>query len=40
MDLTTDLGFCNTLYHIVNLKPGSGALMAPVCGSWVFMQLS
>ena len=26
MDLTTDLGFWNTLYHIANLKPGSGPL--------------
>ena len=37
MDLSTDIGFANTLYHVANLKPGSAALVAPVCGSWVFM---
>lgn len=37
MDISTDLGFCNCLYHICNLRAGSAALMAPVCGSWVFM---
>lgn len=37
MDLTTDVGFCNSLFMIANLKPGSGALAAPVCGSWIFM---
>ena len=37
MDLSTDLGFSHALYHCANMKPGSGALAAPVCGSFVFM---
>lgn len=37
MDVSTDLGFSNCLYQIANLVPGSNALVAPVCGSWVFM---
>ena len=39
MDMTTDIGFANSLYQAANLKPGAAALAAPVCGSWVFMQL-
>ena len=37
MDLTTDIGFANAMFSVCNLKPGSGALAAPVCGSWIFM---
>lgn len=38
MDMTTDIGFANSLYQAANLKPGAAALAAPVCGSWVFMS--
>ena len=40
MDMSTPLGFANSLYHCCNLREGSGAMMAPVCGSFVFMYLS
>lgn len=38
-DLATDGGFCNSLFHICNLKVGASMMAAPVCGSWVFMPL-
>ena len=37
MDLTSDIGFANALFMVCNLRPGTGALAAPVCGSWIFM---
>ena len=38
MDLTTDQGFSNALYHIANLEPGAGSMSAPVCSTFVFMK--
>lgn len=39
MDLTTDSGFANALYHAANLREGAACMAAPVCGSFVFMKL-
>ena len=39
MDVSSDIGFANCLYHAANLRPGSGCLVAPVCGSFVYMKL-
>ena len=38
-DLLTPLGFCNALFHMMNLEPGAAALTAPVCSTFVFMTL-
>ena len=38
MNVATDLGFANCLYHACNLKAGAACVVAPVCGSWVYMQ--
>ena len=38
-DLLTPVGFVSALYHATCLKPGSGFLAAPVCSSFVYMQL-
>lgn len=38
MDLTTDIGFANCLYHAANLREGGACMAAPVCGSFVFMK--
>ena len=40
MNLATDLGFANALFHVCNLKEGAALMAAPVCGSWVFMTLA
>lgn len=39
MDMTTDAGFSNCLFQCANAAEGAGAVLAPVCGSWVFMSL-
>lgn len=39
MDLTTAHGFLNAVYYTCLLKPGSAMMAAPVCGSFVFLQL-
>ena len=39
MDLLTETGFANALYHTLNLDLGSGATSAPVCSTFVFMNL-
>lgn len=39
MDLLSPLGFSNAVYHTLNLKPGSGALSAPVCSTFVMVWL-
>lgn len=39
MNLATDHGFANALYHVCNLKEGAALMAAPVCGSWVFVLL-
>ena len=38
MDIATDQGFANSLYKACNMKEGGTALVAPVCGSFVFMR--
>ena len=38
-NILSDIGYSNTLFQILNLRPGSGAFTAPVCSSWVFMRL-
>lgn len=38
-DILTDRGFCNMVYQLLNLKPGTGHFTAPVCSTWVFMCL-
>ena len=32
------VGFSNMIFYVLNLKPGSGAWVAPVCSSWVYMS--
>jgi hypothetical protein len=39
MDLLTETGFANALYHTLNLDLGAGATSAPVCSTFVFMNL-
>ena len=39
MDLLSPIGFVSALYHATCLRPGSGFLAAPVCSSFVYMQL-
>ena len=31
-------GYSNMICHVLNLRPGSGAWVAPVCSSWVYMS--
>ncbi len=38
-DILTDVGFSNSLFQVMNLKPGTGAFSAPVCSTWVFLFL-
>lgn len=39
MDLLSDQGFANAVYHTLNLKVGSGKMSAPVCSTFVLMSL-
>ena len=39
MDLSSSEGFCNALWAVGNLKPGSGHLSAPVCSTFVIVSL-
>lgn len=39
MDLTTTHGFLNAVYYACLIKPGGAMMAAPVCGSFVFLQL-
>lgn len=38
-NMATDLGFSNCLFQTCCLREGAAALVAPVCGSWVFLKL-
>jgi len=38
MNLLTNEGFSNALFHACNLEIGSGHVTAPVCSTWVFMS--
>ena len=38
-DILSDVGFCNMVYQVLNLKPGAALWAAPVCSTWVFMWL-
>lgn len=38
-DLLTEVGFMNAVFQVCNLRPGSGHLTAPVCSTFVWMQL-
>lgn len=40
MDMCTPEGFCLALFQCMNLKRGAGMLLAPVCSTWVWMQLA
>lgn len=40
MDLSQELGFVSALYHAARLRVGGHLLAAPVCSSFVFMQLA
>ncbi len=37
-NMLSDLGFANAVNLCLNLKPGAGCLMAPVCSTWTFMN--
>ena len=39
MDITTTQGLISTLHAATRLRPGSAALAAPVCSTWVYMPL-
>lgn len=36
-DVLSDIGYSNSLFQCLNLRPGSGCWLAPVCSTWVFM---
>ena len=38
-DILTTEGFLQHLYQVCKLQPGTGFLAAPVCSSFVFMNL-
>ena len=38
-DIMSDVGYSNTLFQCLNLRPGTGCWLAPVCSTWVFMTL-
>jgi hypothetical protein len=38
-DLTTDVGFSNALFQVCNLSPGTSHTSAPVCSTFVWMNL-
>lgn len=38
-DLLSDVGFLNALYHASPLEEGGGMMLAPVCGTFVFLLL-
>lgn len=40
MNILSSAGFLQHLYQVCRLPPGSGALVAPVCSTFVFMSLS
>lgn len=37
MDISTPRGFVVAMVQVMNLEPGSGLTLAPVCSSWVWM---
>ena len=37
MDLASEEGFCNAMWSVANLRPGSGHLSAPVCSTFVIV---
>lgn len=39
MDLATPEGFSNALWAVATLKPGGGHLTAPVCSTFVIVNL-
>ena len=39
-DLLSNEGFCNALYYTACLEPGSSKMAAPVCSTFVFMNLA
>ena len=39
MDLLTDQGFANAVFHTLCIAPGGSATTAPVCSTFVLMQL-
>lgn len=36
-DILSTAGFLNSIFQVLNLRPGSGAWSAPVCSSWTWM---
>ena len=38
-DLSTDVGFSNALFQVCNLSPGTSHTSAPVCSTFVWMNL-
>lgn len=38
-DILSPQGFANAVYQTLRLEPGTGALHAPVCSTWIFLQL-
>ena len=38
-DILSSAGFANMLYQMCRVRVGGGAFTAPVCSTWVFMQL-
>ena len=39
-DILTPEGFTNAIFNTLRLREGSGLFQAPVCSTWVFMNLS
>ena len=36
-DILTNEGFSNTLFQVLNVKPGGSLWAAPVCSTWVYL---
>lgn len=39
MDMNSPQGYINALYQVMRLRPGASLTLAPVCSTWVFMNL-
>ena len=39
MDFMTPEGFSHAMFQVLRLKPGASMTLAPVCSSWVWVNL-
>ncbi|CAK9007509.1 unnamed protein product [Durusdinium trenchii] len=38
-DILSNVGFCNMVYQVLNLRPGAAMWAAPVCSTWIYLSL-